>query len=152
MENLSKSFTKICFLGSLWASFVENISRRFLMNVYTEILEILKIWNWEVCERHFWKICPNYFSIQLFDFETFVIDVLTFLLVMSHFQGFCRRSVKPTMAPLRVRNLSFSRDNCMLCKELNPKKDSRTCKSCFKCGNGSCTQHSKIICLSCARQ
>ena len=77
-------------------------------------------------------------------------DYRKFLLKIA--RGFCRRSVKPPMAPLRVRNLSFSRDNCMLCKELNPKKDSRTCKSCFKCGNGSCTQHSKIICLSCARQ
>ena len=52
------------------------------MNVYTEILKILKILKWEVCERHLWKIYPNLFfqtisSTQLFNFETFVIDVLT---------------------------------------------------------------------------
>ena len=52
------------------------------MNVYTEILKIFKILKWEVCERHLWKIYPNLFfqtisSTQLFNFETFVIDVLT---------------------------------------------------------------------------
>ena len=61
---------------------MENISIRFFMNVYTEILKILKILKWEVCERHLWKIYPNLFfqtisSTQLFNFETFVIDVLT---------------------------------------------------------------------------
>ena len=54
----------------------------FFMNVYTEILKILKILKWEVCERHLWKIYPSLFfqtifSTQLFNFETLVIDVLT---------------------------------------------------------------------------
>ena len=60
------------------------------MNVYTKILKIFKILNWEVCERHLWKIYPNLFfqtisSTQLLNFETCVIDVLTDLHDMSHF-------------------------------------------------------------------
>jgi len=48
--------------------------------------------------------------------------------------------VKPTMTPLRVRgNELFPRNFCRVCKDVSPRKDCRTSKTCSKCGSGCCT-------------
>ena len=41
-------------------------------------------------------------------------------------QGFCRESLKPPLAPLRVRNQIISRSKCRSCSNSTPYKDTRT--------------------------
>ena len=64
-------------------------------------------------------------------------------------QGFCSESIKPPLAPLRVRNRSFPRSKCRSCSETNPYRDSRTSKVCARCNTACCTNHAKIICNRC---
>ena len=57
-----------------------------------------------------------------------------FLLKIS--QGFVKNSLKPTMTPLRVRgNELFPRNFCRVCKDVSPRKDCRTSKTCSKYGS-----------------
>ena len=74
-------------------------------------------------------------------------DYKVFLLRIA--QGFCSQSKKPSFAPLRVRNRSFSRAKCRSCSDSNPYRDSRTSKFCDRCGDACCTNHAKHICQSC---
>ena len=65
-------------------------------------------------------------------------------------QEFVKNSLKPTMTPLRVRgNELFPRNFCRVCKDVSPRKDCRTSKTCSKCGSGCCQSHSKIDCSRC---
>ena len=76
------------------------------------------------------------------------MDFRIFLLKIS--QGFVKNSLKPTMTPLRVRgNELFPRNFCRVCKDVSPRKDCRTSKTCSKCGSGCCRNHSKIVCSRC---
>ena len=76
------------------------------------------------------------------------MDYRIFLLRIA--QGLVKNSPKPAMAPLRVRgNELFPRNFCRDCKDVSPRKDCRTSKTCSKCGAGCCRNHSKIVCSRC---
>ena len=75
------------------------------------------------------------------------MDYRLFLLKIS--QGLVKNSVKAPLRPLRVRNQLFPRNFCRICKDNNPRKDSRTSQRCSKCGSGICRTHSETVCNPC---
>ena len=60
-------------------------------------------------------------------------------------QGYCIDSLKNPLAPVRGINRSWSRSYCRSCSNISPYKDSRTSKTCARCGAGCCTRHSKKL-------
>ena len=64
-------------------------------------------------------------------------------------QGFCANSLKCSVAPLKVRNRSFSRSKCKSCHDIDPYKDSRTSKYCDRYNSATCSYHAKILYRNC---
>ena len=72
-----------------------------------------------------------------------------FLLKLA--QGLVSDCVKAQDPPLRVGEYEgYSRNQCLECKEIDPRKDSRTSKKCIKCSSFCCKNHSFTICKNCA--
>ena len=74
-------------------------------------------------------------------------DYRNFLLKVA--QGFCANSLKCSVAPLKVRNRSFSRSKCKSCHDIDPYKDSRTSKFCDRCNSATCSNHAKTLSRQC---
>ena len=71
-----------------------------------------------------------------------------FLLKLA--QGLLHDSIKPADPPLRVPGYeNYTRNQCVECRENDPKKDSRTSKRCLKCSSYCCKNHSYTICKNC---